>query len=260
VQVATDLLHGRLEATEQALQIAFIGDEVLLAEGGEGSGIAIDQLPSPRDLGNAALDARSTRRSMAGNERIDDGRDRKLDGTGAITNEVAAFAFATTARTRRRSRISGVSNGGAHGRGHGPILRPAAKEVAFAAAGTGCGSARYRLVVRTRRAIVSMPVFAAVAACCIACESQHEQNWARLQRGLTKTEVEQLLGEPSSRIDARREGGDVVVAVDRWQYGDNLSTLATGVVFPGEAPDRVWAVYFDDEGRVVGFREPIRSW
>ncbi|MBX3355538.1 MAG: outer membrane protein assembly factor BamE [Phycisphaeraceae bacterium] len=92
------------------------------------------------------------------------------------------------------------------------------------------------------------------------CESQHETNWSRLQQGMSKAEVAQILGEPSSRVDARRVGNDVVVAFDRWQYGDNLSTLATGVVFPGEAPDRVWAVYFDEEGNVVDFRPPIRPW
>lgn len=93
-----------------------------------------------------------------------------------------------------------------------------------------------------------------------ACESQHETNWGNLKQGMSKDEVSQLLGEPSSRVDARRQGNDIVVAFDRWQYGDNLSTLATGVVFPGEAPDRVWAVYFDEEGRVIDFRPPVRPW
>jgi len=93
-----------------------------------------------------------------------------------------------------------------------------------------------------------------------ACEAQHETNWSHLQQGMSKDEVTQLLGEPSSRVDARRQGNDIVVAFDRWQYGDNLSTIATGVVFPGEAPDRVWAVYFDEDGRVIDFRQPIRAW
>lgn len=94
----------------------------------------------------------------------------------------------------------------------------------------------------------------------VGCETQHETNWGRLQQGMSKQEVEELLGAPSSRVDARRTGTDVAVAFDRWQYGDNLSTLATGVVFPGEAPDRVWAVYFDDDGEVIDFRQPLRPW
>lgn len=102
-------------------------------------------------------------------------------------------------------------------------------------------------------------VLVAVVVAC-GCETQHATNWGRLQQGLSKPEVAALLGEPSSRIDARRQGNDVIVAFDRWQYGDNLSTLATGALFPGEAPDRVWAVYFDDEGHVLAFREPIRAW
>lgn len=93
-----------------------------------------------------------------------------------------------------------------------------------------------------------------------ACEQQYRENWSRLQPGMTREQVESLLGEPSSRIAARREGLQIIVPFERWQYGDNLSTLATGALFPAEAPDRVWAVYFDDEGRVIDFREPIRPW
>jgi len=99
-----------------------------------------------------------------------------------------------------------------------------------------------------------------MASALTGCEQQHRDNWGRLQEGMTKEQVEYLLGEPSSRIDARREGIEIIVPFDRWQYGDNLSTLATAAVFPAEAPDRVWAVYFDEEGRVIGFREPIRPW
>ena len=89
-----------------------------------------------------------------------------------------------------------------------------------------------------------------------ACESQYQDNWGRLQRGMTQAQVQELLGDPSSRIAARRDGEEIVVAYDRWQYGDNVSTLATGVVFPSEAPDRVWAVYVDQEGRLIEWRRP----
>jgi len=117
-----------------------------------------------------------------------------------------------------------------------------------------------RASTRLLAQVLSASIAVTGVVVCGGCESQHETNWGRLQQGMGQSEVEALLGSPSSRIDARREGNDVVVAHDRWQYGDNLSTLATSVVFPGEAPDRVWVVYFDDDGEVIEFRPPNRSW
>lgn len=87
-----------------------------------------------------------------------------------------------------------------------------------------------------------------------ACESRHQENWGRLKVGMTQVQVEDLLGEPSSRYEARTDQGKVIVPETRWQYGDNLSTLATGVVFPTDADARAWAVYFDADGRVSRFR------
>lgn len=94
----------------------------------------------------------------------------------------------------------------------------------------------------------------------LGCDVQYKDNWDRLERGMSKEQVEMLLGEPSSRIDAKRDGVEIIVPYDRWQYGDNLSTLATGALFPAEAPDRVWAVYFDENGRVIGYRQAIDAW
>jgi len=88
----------------------------------------------------------------------------------------------------------------------------------------------------------------------VACESQYQDNWDRLKVGMTKTQVADLLGEPSSRYEPRTDNGKVVIAEERWQYGDNLSTLATGAVFPSEAHPRAWVVYFDEKGNVRSFR------
>lgn len=109
------------------------------------------------------------------------------------------------------------------------------------------------------RAIATVMLLATLAFVC-GCEQQYQENWDRLHEGMNKTEVEDLLGKPSSKIDARRTGNDVDVAFDRWQYGDNLSTLATGALFPGEAPDRVWVVYFDDRGLVIESRRPVKPY
>lgn len=92
-------------------------------------------------------------------------------------------------------------------------------------------------------------------ACALgACESRHQENWDRLRVGMNRSQVENLLGEPSSRYEPRTDNGKVVIAEERWQYGDNLSTLATGVVFPTDADARAWVVYFDADGRVSRFR------
>ena len=97
-----------------------------------------------------------------------------------------------------------------------------------------------------------------VALLC-ACESRYQENWDRLKVGMTKGQVENLLGEPSSRYEARTDEGKVIVPETRWQYGDNLSTLATGVVFPTDADARAWAVYFDAEGRVAYRHDELLS-
>jgi hypothetical protein len=92
----------------------------------------------------------------------------------------------------------------------------------------------------------AMPLF--------ACDSRYQENWDRLKVGMTRSQVEDLLGEPSSRYEPRTEDGKVVILEERWQYGDNLSTLATGAMFPSEAHPRAWVVYFNEKGNVRAFR------
>jgi len=101
-----------------------------------------------------------------------------------------------------------------------------------------------------RRCLLSLTLVAPLGA----CESRYQENWDRLKVGMSKVQVEDLLGSPSSRYEARSDHGKVIVPEERWQYGDNLSTLATGVVFPTDADARAWAVYFDADGRLSRFR------
>ncbi len=89
------------------------------------------------------------------------------------------------------------------------------------------------------------------------CEApQYEANFSRIRAGMTQADVEALLGKPSSTFVERREDGQAVVPQTRWQYGDNLSTLATGAVYPSGAPARVWVVYFNVAGEVDSTRAP----
>ena len=105
--------------------------------------------------------------------------------------------------------------------------------------------------MRTPSALIACVVSVLALA---GCESQYQDNWGRLKVGMTKAQVEDLLGAPSSRFEPRADDGKVVIAEERWQYGDNLSTLATGAVFPSEAHPHAWVVYFDERGQVRSFR------
>ncbi len=86
------------------------------------------------------------------------------------------------------------------------------------------------------------------------CESQYQENWGRLKPGLSREQVEHLLGPPSSRYEPRSEDGKTVVERERWQYGDNLSSLATGAMFPGEPHPHAWVVWFDERGQVAAYQ------
>lgn len=91
---------------------------------------------------------------------------------------------------------------------------------------------------------------------------QYEENWSRLSVGMTQEQVEATLGKPSSTFAptiARGEAAAVGTARVRWQYGDSLSSLGTRVLFPEEADERAWCVFFGADGRVTEFERPLRS-
>ena len=74
---------------------------------------------------------------------------------------------------------------------------------------------------------------------------------------MDKSQVIALLGEPSSRYPAIPESGDGPARDERWQFGDNLSSLATSATFADQdAPENVWVVYFGPDGRVSRWRPP----
>lgn len=120
--------------------------------------------------------------------------------------------------------------------------------------------ARSRIAARAA-AVGAVTAFAAVLAGCQA--PRYETNWNRLRAGLGRDEVESLLGHPSSTYappppDPARPDRAPVVRMERWQYGDTLSSMATRAMFPDEADERAWCVFFGADGRVSGFRPP--SW
>ena len=91
------------------------------------------------------------------------------------------------------------------------------------------------------------------------CQVPSDEKFSQLHTGMTEAEVVTLLGEPSSRQVAARGRDGTVNVPACWQYGDNLSTFASGAMFKDQpASERVWAVYFDAEGRVSRWQRP--SW
>lgn len=74
---------------------------------------------------------------------------------------------------------------------------------------------------------------------------------------MDKSQVIALLGKPSSRYAAIPESADGPAREERWQFGDNLSSLATSATFADQdAPENVWVVYFGPDGRVSHWRPP----
>ncbi|MBC04571.1 MAG: hypothetical protein CMJ34_14900 [Phycisphaerae bacterium] len=89
------------------------------------------------------------------------------------------------------------------------------------------------------------------------CDSSLKQGFRSVSTGMTADEVRGLLGEPSVVVPGETGEGGARITGPRWQYGDNLSTIATAATFPRTVPDRVWVVWFDVDGRVMSRREPL---
>lgn len=77
---------------------------------------------------------------------------------------------------------------------------------------------------------------------------------------MSEADVRGLLGPPSVTVPGEPEAEGRPATGPRWQYGDNLSTMATAAAFPRTVPARVWVVWFDPEGRVISWRRPERAW
>lgn len=92
-----------------------------------------------------------------------------------------------------------------------------------------------------------------------ACQIPAAGKFEQLQKGMDEAAVTALLGTPSSRTPAVMNKNGQVDAPASWQYGDNLSTIATGAMFKDQPPsDRVWVVYFDADGKTTSWQKP--SW
>ena len=89
-----------------------------------------------------------------------------------------------------------------------------------------------------------------------ACAGGRMDRFDQVRSGMSRDQVHELLGNPSSRSQREVDASGKVLRLERWQYGDSLSTLATGAVFSDLPDRRVWAVMFDDDGLVLMTQEP----
>jgi hypothetical protein len=81
-----------------------------------------------------------------------------------------------------------------------------------------------------------------------ATRGVEREAWKRVRVGMTKHEVEALLGEAPCKRTTRQE--HVAGGQDWWEYGHVSSIFAP-------APDnRSYVVYFDSDGRVASISEP----
>ena len=103
-------------------------------------------------------------------------------------------------------------------------------------------------VSRTHGGVARLASVVAIAMTLAACATKWREHEAMVEPGMSQAEVLELLGEPSSKVNVPSWGEQP--AYVRWQWNDNLSTLATGAMFPDTVPDRVLAVSFDAEGKV----------
>ena len=94
----------------------------------------------------------------------------------------------------------------------------------------------------------------------VSCSIDKIDQFDAVEVGMTHAEVRETLGAPSSMFSREVDDRGRVVRMERWQYGDTPSTLATGAVFSEHPSSRVWVVYFDDRGRVLEVAEPDWSY
>ena len=89
-----------------------------------------------------------------------------------------------------------------------------------------------------------------------ACSTGKIDRFSEVHEGMSREEVRAILGNPSSTFTREVDERGRVVRLDRWQYGDTPGTFATGALFSEHPSNRVWAVYFDENGKVLDVVEP----
>ena len=90
------------------------------------------------------------------------------------------------------------------------------------------------------------------------CRTPDAASFSAVTSGMSKNQVLDLLGPPSTRWTAPPPDPTRprVHWSERWHYGDTLSTTASTALAPEIAPDGVWVVSFGESGEVLDARPP----
>jgi len=96
----------------------------------------------------------------------------------------------------------------------------------------------------------------AAAMLLAACAAPPEGAFEEVRPGMTRAQVVELLGEPSSRMVVPKEEIAMHGYAERYAYGDSIGSFATQLVFRDQIDSRVWTIFFDADGVVVDTRPP----
>ena len=84
---------------------------------------------------------------------------------------------------------------------------------------------------------------------------RYASNWSDLEPAMSRSDVLDLLGEPSSRVRFEQPSGQV--ARERWRYGDDSTSAASPMGLGIAPPPDVFVVTFGSNGRVADYRRPL---
>lgn len=120
-------------------------------------------------------------------------------------------------------------------------------------------SMEFRTIRTSRSLLLPGMTLTIVTAFAGGCRSPQGDSFEGISRGMSRDEVIEVLGPPSSRLNAPADSPGSPWAV-RWHWGDTLGTLATHAAMADQPPPgRVWTVWFDASGHVIEATSPHDS-
>jgi outer membrane protein assembly factor BamE (lipoprotein component of BamABCDE complex) len=107
-----------------------------------------------------------------------------------------------------------------------------------------------------------------LSSCAIfGIKPKYIQNWSDAKTGMKKEDIKNILGNPDTIIynleykEDQNLLGKIIVNFlydgwyEKWCYGKN-SILTSNFLLPFGPHGDIYIVYFNKEGKVVGFRQP----